>query len=287
MGKRKISTPSFPIFRFNNIKKSLSYTVFLIVVISVAITFITASGTETNVNMIDSTEFQNQYESFNSLLQSFVNDNGTVDYTSIRNNPFNLDKFIIFINNVSPGNRPEQFLDSDAKAYWINVYNALAIKTIIDNPDVNSIREISWGMGAFWRNKFVVGGKKMTLNHIENKILRGKYQDPRIHFAINCASNSCPPIGNRIVTGNKLDEQLDQKAINFINDPENVRIDHNNKEIYLSKIFKWFKKDFIKNHENILSFIINYRNDINVQQRADIINTYKIIYNKYDWSLNE
>ena len=287
MGKRKISTPSFPIFRFNNIKKSLSYTVFLIVVISVAITFITASATETNVNMIDSTEFQNQYESFNSLLQSFVNDNGTVDYTSIRNNPFNLDKFIIFINNVSPENRPEQFLDSDAKAYWINVYNALAIKTIIDNPDVNSIREISWGMGAFLRNKFVVGGKKMTLNHIENKILRGKYQDPRIHFAINCASNSCPPIGNRIVTGNKLDEQLDQKAINFINDPENVRIDHNNKEIYLSKIFKWFKKDFIKNHENILSFIINYRNDINVQQRADIINTYKIIYNKYDWSLNE
>jgi len=212
MGKRKISTTSFPIFRYNNIKKSLSYTILFIVVISVAMTIITASSTETDVNMIDNTELHINYDSFNSLLQSFVNDSGTVDYHSIRNDPFNLDKFITFINNVSPENHPEQFSDPDAKAYWINVYNALAIKTIIDNPDVNSIREISWGMGAFWRNKFVVGGKKMTLNHIENKILRVKYQDPRIHFAINCASNSCPPIGNRIVTGNNLDEQLDQKA---------------------------------------------------------------------------
>ncbi len=287
MGKRKISTPSFPIFRFNNIKKSLSYTILLTFLVGISAALITVSRAQTNINSIDSIEFQDNYESLNRVLRSFVNDNGNVDYTSIRNDPFNLDKFITFVSNVSPETHSEHFSDSDAKAYWINVYNALAIKTIIDNPDVNSIREISWGMGAFWRNKFVVGGRKMTLNHIENKILRGKYQDPRIHFAINCASNSCPPIGNRIVTGNRLDEQLDQKASNFINESENVLIDHNNKEIYLSRIFKWFKKDFIKNHENVLSFILSYRKDINIQQRADIINTYKIIYNKYDWSLNE
>ncbi|MEE8340534.1 MAG: DUF547 domain-containing protein [Candidatus Neomarinimicrobiota bacterium] len=235
---------------------------------------------------MSSADLQNSYESFNNVLQTFSN-NGTVDYTSLRTDPFNLEKFITFINNVSPASHPGLFSESDEKAYWINVYNALAIKTIIDNPDVSSIREISWGMGAFWRNKFVVGGKKMTLNHIEHKILRKKYQDPRIHFAINCASNSCPPIGNRIVTGGNLDEQLDLKTYNFINDPSNVRIDHTKKEVHLSRIFKWYKKDFTKKHEDLLSYIFGFMDDISINQDAEIVKTYQIIYNKYDWSLNE
>jgi hypothetical protein len=236
---------------------------------------------------VNSKDFQSNYESFNNVLQSFSNNNGTIDYTSIRSDPFNLDKFTAFINNVSPESHPDLFSESEAKAYWINVYNALAIQTIIDNPNVRSIRDVSWGMGAFWRNKFVVGGKKMTLNHIEHKILRRKYDDPRIHFAINCASNSCPPIGNRIITGIDLDEQLDKKTYNFINDPSNVRIDHINKEIHLSRIFKWYKKDFIQSHEDLLLYIFDYLDDFSTKQRANIVNTYQIVYNKYDWSLNE
>ena len=287
MGKQNISTPRFPIFRIMDIKKLLPYLILLLITISIVMTLITISTAQTHMNSINSKEFQSNYESFNQILQSFVNDNGTVDYASIRIDPFNLDKFIIFINNVSPESHPDQFSESDAKAYWINVYNALAIKTIIDNPEVNSIREISWGMGAFWRNKFVVGREEMTLNHIENKILRGKYKDPRFHFAINCASNSCSPIGNRIFTGNKLDEQLDRKAFNFINDPSNVLIDQVNQEIHLSRIFKWFKKDFTQNHKDLLSYILGYFDDTNAKKKAEILSTYKIVYNKYDWSLNE
>ena len=143
------------------------------------------------------------------------------------------------------------------------------------------------GYGAFWRNKFVVGREKMTLNHIEHKILRAKYKDPRIHFAINCASNSCPPIGNRIVTGDSLDSQLDKKSSSFINDTSNVRIDHANKEIHLSRIFKWFKKDFTQSHDDLLLYIFDYLDNISAKKKTDIINTYQIIYNKYDWSLNE
>lgn len=265
---------SFPIFIFIHINWLLLY----ISLIN------TVSTVQTDVN---STDFQSNYESFNSVLQSFSNDNGTIDYTSIRHDPYNLDKFITFINNVSPENHPDLFSEDDAKAYWINVYNALVIKTIIENPNVSSIKEISWGMGAFWRNKFVVGGQKITLNHIEHKILQDKYKDPRIHFAINCASNSCPPIGNRIIAGNDLDEQLEEKTHNFINDPSNVRFDHTNKEIHLSRIFKWYKKDFLQNHKNLLSYIFDYLDDISAKQRTNIVNTYKIVYNKYDWSLNE
>ena len=149
MGKQIISTPRFPIFRFMDIKRLWFYLLLLLITISIVITLIAVSTAQTDVNTMESKEFQNNYESFNQVLQSFVNENGTVNYTSIRNDPFNLDKFIIFINNVSPESHPTQFSESDAKAYWINVYNALAIKTIIDNPDVNSIREISWGMGHF------------------------------------------------------------------------------------------------------------------------------------------
>lgn len=263
-------------------------TFFLIFILSIVTIIIAYSQTEDQIsmNVIDSTTIHNNYESFNNVLQSFSNSNGTVDYTSIRNDPFNLNKFLTFINNVSPQNHPERFSESDAKAYWINVYNALAIKTIIDNPEVSSIKEISWGMGAFWRNKFLVGGKKITLNKIEHKILRGKYQDPRIHFAINCASNSCPPIGNRIVTGENLDKQLDNKASAFINDSLNVRIDHANKEIHLSRIFKWFKKDFTKKHDNLILYILGYRNDIDSNNESEI-GSYKIVFNKYDWQLND
>ena len=243
----------------------------------------TASAVQADMGNAD---LQNSYESFNNVLQTFSN-NVTVDYTSIRSDPFNLEQFTTFIDNVSPESHPDLFSESDEKAYWINVYNALAIKTIIDNPDVSSIREISWGMGAFWRNKIVVGGKKMTLNRIEHKILRRKYQDPRIHFAINCASNSCPPIGNRILTGNDLDGQLDKKTYDFINDPSNVRIDHINKEIHLSRIFKWYKKDFIQGHGDLLSYIVDYLDDISTKQEENIVNAYQIFYNKYDWSLNE
>jgi hypothetical protein len=287
MGKQKISTPSFPIFRFKNINRSLPYLILLIFTVSAAMTAIKGIAAQTPMTTIDTKKFKNNYESFNAILKSFVNENGTVDYASIRSDPYNLDKFITFINNVSPENNPEQFSDSDGKAYWINVYNALAIKTIIDNPGINSIKEISWGLGAFWRNKFVVGQKRMTLNHIEHKILRKKYHDPRIHFAINCASNSCPPIGNRIVTGINLDEQLDKKTINFINDISNVRIDHIKKEIQLSRIFKWFKKDFLQNHENLISYIIVYLDESDTKEKAETLSTYKIVYNKYDWLLND
>ncbi len=287
MGKQKISTPSFPIFHFKDIARSLFYIILLIVTISATKTTIVDSTAQKRVNPIDSTDLKINYESFNNVLLSFVDDKGTVNYASIRSDPFNLDKFVIFINKVSPENYPDLFSESDAKAYWINVYNALAIKTIIENPNVASIREISWGMGAFWRNKFVVGGKKMTLNHIEHKILRKKYNDPRIHFAINCASNSCPPIGNNIFTGDNLDEQLDIKTYNFINDPVNFLIDHTNKEIHLPRIFKWYKRDFTQNHESLLSYIYYYLDNISTKQKIAIVNTYRIVYNKYDWSVNE
>ena len=260
----------------------------IIITVIILINTIAANGTESQMNSsnIDSSTIRQNYNSFDTILQSFSTSDGKIDYTSIRNDPFNLNKFLNFIGTVSPRSHHDYFSEADAKAYWINVYNALAIKTIIDNPDVDSIREIAWGMGAFWRTKFVVGGEKLTLNNIEHKILRKQYKDPRIHFAINCASNSCPPIGNRIVTGENLSEQLDKKAFDFINNAANVRFDHRAKKVYLSRIFKWFKKDFTRNHTSLLEYILKYHSAKDLIE-YDEISSYKIIYNQYDWSLND
>ena len=238
-------------------------------------------------NTIDNSDVGAKFKLFDHVLSSYTNQDGTVDYTSIQKNPFNIDEFLSFIGRVSPENHPELFQKDDAKAYWINVYNALAIKTIIDNPGIESIRDISWGMGAFWRNNFLVGGKKITLNFIEKKMLRNKYKDPRIHFAINCASNSCPPIGNRIVSGNYLDDQLNKKAIDFINAPTNVNFNYENKTVSVSRIFKWFKNDFLIDNDSLIEYILKYRTDISIEKKVDIAKNYKITFLKYDWALND
>ena len=218
---------------------------------------------------------------FNEVLNSYVNNAGRVDYNSIRENPFALQPFLDFVALVSPQSNPELFPTIDEKkAFWINTYNGLMIQTVIENPEISSVKEIGWGYGVFWRKKFKVGGELLTLNHIEHKILRGQYKDPRIHFAINCASNSCPPIGHRIVTGVNLDQQLNEKTRDFINNPANVKVDHKKKTIVLSKIFKWYRKDFESGGTTLLEFLNQYR--------EETINSsnYKIKFQDYDWGLN-
>ena len=223
-------------------------------------------------------------DALNKTLTHFVNPDGMVDYQSLRDSPFSIQPFLDFIAEVSPQNHPELFPNAnDRKAFWINAYNALVIQAIIENPGISSVKEISWGNGVFSRKKFSVGGEKITLDKIENDILRKKYKDPRIHFALNCGSNSCPPLGRRIFTGEELDDQLDQKARDFINDPANVRIDHDLKTVHLSRIFKWYKKDFQREGLTLLEYNSKFFEEpINLIQ----ISSYKIIFNKYDWKLN-
>ncbi len=215
--------------------------------------------------------------SFDSILFSYVDTMGNVDYNGIINNPFGLNQYLDFIEKVSPDSYPNYFVtENSKKAYWINVYNALILKIMIENPGKDILDSGLIGYDIFLK-KFQVGGKKISPYFIENKVLR-KMNDPRIHFAINCASKSCPPLGNRILLGKNLNQQLDQKAFNFINDTNNVFIDHQAKTIYLNRIFKWFKKDF----GDLKIYISNYLDDTDYTS----IKKYKIKYFKYDWSKN-
>ena len=216
-------------------------------------------------------------KSLDTILSSYVDDSGNVNYKGIVKNPFALDEYLNFIEQISPDSHPDYFKTEDSKkAYWINVYNALILKIMIENPG-KDILDIGYIGHDVFLKRFKVGNKRISPSFIENKILR-KMKDPRIHFAINCASKSCPTLGNRILLETDLDKQLDQKAFKFINNTDNVFINHEEQTIYLNKIFKWFEKDF----ENLKSYISIYLDDIDI----DLIKNYNIKFFKYDWSKN-
>ena len=218
----------------------------------------------------------NEYSNFDSILSKYVDPDGLVNYQAIIDSPYNINEYLDFIKNVSPQSHPKLFpTKNDKLAYWINAYNALVIKLMIENPSTN-ILEISFGH-LIWLTKFDVGLKKISLYEIEHKILRKL--DSRIHFAISCGSKSCPPLGQRVYLGRTLDVQLEIGAKDFINNKNNVFIDFDNKTLYLNKIFKWYKKDFV----NVKKYIVMYLSD---GTSFDQIKNFKIKYNDYDWSLN-
>lgn len=226
-------------------------------------------------------------ESLNKALIEFVDNSGKVDYEAFRKSPGLLWDYLEFIEVVSPHSHPEIFPNRNSQiAYWINTYNALVIKIIIENPNVNSIKEAAWGFGAFWRMKHTIGGETMSLNYIEHKLLRKQFKDPRIHFAINCASNSCPPLGNRIISAPILDQQLENKTSQFINNDHNVKLDTENRYLFLNRIFKWYKNDFESSNQSMIEYILDYRTDFTYEEKRKIISEYKVKYLHYDWGLN-
>ena len=219
------------------------------------------------------------YKALDGTLLNYISKDGNVDYMAILQNPYSINEYLDFIERVSPRNHPELFnTKNDAIAYWINTYNAIVIKILIDNPEVSSILDVTFKHAIFWK-RHLVGGEMISLNMIEHKILRKEIQDPRIHFAINCGSVSCPPLGNRIFYGEKLDLQLNNKAYDFINNGIDVKIDSTHKIIYLNKIFKWYKKDF----GNLYSYLCIYLDGI---EDCNLIRDYKISYDRYNWDIN-
>jgi len=176
----------------------------------------------------------------------------------------------------------------DRMAFWINVYNIAAIKTLVDHYPVDSIRsrKINW-LGLPWDRKMImVGGKEYSLGQIENDILLGTFKDLRIHFGINCASVSCVNLASESYQGNTLMNQLEEQGKQFLADPQKgFRIDREKKIIYLSQIFKFDQKDFDKLGGGAVNFILPYLSlpDRQFVQKEQ----FSIDYLDYDWKSND
>mgnify|MGYP001068238557 CR=1 FL=1 len=226
---------------------------------------------------------------YDSVLKRHVK-NGKVDYKSLK-----ADKdFATYLEQLSKAN-PDALPTREEKiAFWINAYNAFTLKLIVDNYPVKSITEISAlgkltafiGDSPWKREFFTINGRKMSLDKIEHEILRATFKEERIHFAVNCASSSCPILRNEPYTAEKLSEQLHEQAKQFLKDTLRNRIDLKTKTIYLSKIFDWYKDDFTKSAGSIEHYLAGYIDDENIKQML-LNKEFKIEYLDYDWSLNE
>jgi hypothetical protein len=173
----------------------------------------------------------------------------------------------------------------EQRAFWINLYNALTVDVVLDHYPVKSIRDISGGLFSFgpWKKELVtVEGRKLSLDNIEHDILRKVWKDPRVHYAVNCASMSCPNLMAEAFTGATLDQMLTQGAHDYINHPRGVNV--SNGRLRLSEIYSWYRKDFGKSDAEILQHLALYAEPGLKKKLADIAS---IDGYDYDWSLNE
>ncbi len=229
------------------------------------------------------------------VLETFVDDRGLVRYSALKLHRADLDRAIAEIERLSPLNAPELFPTRQARlAYWINAYNAWVLRLVVDHYPTSSITRIGpIPFGAFFITRVDVGGKKMTLRALENDILRGDFQDARIHFAINCASRSCPPLARHVYRAETLEEQLDQAARAFINDDHQVTLNPAERRIVVSKLFDWYASDFRasvaeKSHGQgtVLDYLAAYLTPQR-RQALEKLAAARVSYHEYDWGLND
>ncbi len=180
---------------------------------------------------------------------------------------------------VSSLNRNEQL------AYWLNLYNAATVELILDNYPVDSIRDIGGGMfssGPWDDALLTVEGESLTLNDVEHRIIRPIWQDPRIHYVVNCASIGCPNLYPRPLTADNIDTVFEASARDYINHPRGVRFERN--RLILSEIFNWYAADFDGSFSGVVEHLTGYVDG----ETASLLGSYdgRVRY-EYDWSLNE
>ncbi len=246
------------------------------------------------------------YTNYGEELGTHVNDNGMVDYKGLKAQSHKLDEFAATLAKLDRKDY-EKWTDNEKIAFWINAYNALTLRAIIDHYPIqssffrslrfpkNSIRQIP---GVWDELKFTVMNEPITLDGIEHDTLRAKFDEPRIHMALVCAAMGCPPLRNKPYIGEKLDAQLNNQSNRFLGNPKQFRIDRDKRTVYLSSIFKWFGNDFVKkfgtdrqfagysdSERAVLNFISKFvkPGDRTYLERGG----YSIDYLDYDWSLNE
>lgn len=253
----------------------------------------TSDTSKAEIAMTFNTDDESPYYSYQvyfELVKKYTVDGGEkVDYEAWKNSAEDLqllDRQVAMIAAVSPLSHPALFpTRASQRAYWINSYNTLILHAVLEYWPLESVRDIKIsvssrvvpGKGFFYDRKIIVGGKKTNLYKLEKEMLRTQ-KDPRLHFALNCGSESCPVLRAWEWT----DEQLDEAAREFVNNPQNVTV--KNKKLYLSSIFKWYRKDFPK---NIPAYLKQYA-DADLAQQLQTANddNYRKLYQSYDWSLN-
>ena len=223
---------------------------------------------------------------WDELLQRYVDDLGRVNYR--RWKAEGADVLRVWLESLADVDLAD-FTDADARlALWLNAYNAIAISQVLEVYPIASIRPKVLGipnwlsfLDFFTRSNTIIGGKKYSLNQIEHAILRPEFAEPRIHFALVCASVGCPLLRRGAYFPESVRTQLEADASRFIHNPDKVRYDAQKKTLYLSKIFKWYEEDFVKAAGSVAEYVGGY-----LEPEAALGDGWAIVFLPYDWNLN-
>ncbi len=221
------------------------------------------------------------HKAFDELLQKYVDNHGLVDYKGFSKERSKLKSYLSMLGKYAPR---DNWSENQKLAYWINAYNAFTIELILRHYPIESIKDIGGAIkiplvDTPWKVKFIkIGGDEMDLHHMEHGIIRKKFNEPRIHFALVCAAISCPKLQNTVYLPGQLDAQLTKATKDFLSTPSKNQI-KSPSSARLSKLFSWYKGDFTKK-TSLAGFISQY-SDVKLEERA------RIEYKDYDWALNE
>lgn len=217
------------------------------------------------------------HQLFDEVLRASVLD-GRVDYPAIQTDG-RFEPYVSQLDHVAPTGLPT---DRDRLAFWINAYNAFAIKGILDGYAPGTLAgRYRYFLGRDYR----VGGERITLYDLERNLLIPDFREPRVHFAIVCASRSCPKLRSEAYHASRLDAQLDDSARSFINDPTRNRFDREHRVASLSMIFKWFAEDFASQDGSVLGYVARYVTDQDLARDLES-SPYRVEFLEYDWRLN-
>jgi Protein of unknown function, DUF547 len=216
------------------------------------------------------------HQAWNKIVQAYVHD-GQVNYLAIQKDS-NFEEYLDQLDRVDPHSLSREY----RLAFWINAYNAFAVKGILNGLTPKPY--LGWHQ-YFIGKEYRVGGQRLNLFDLEHEVIRKQLHEPRIHFAIVCASASCPVLQSAAYDGVQLDQQLAQAAKMFINDPTRNRFDRACKIALLSEIFHWYKEDFVVAAGTVQAYVSRYVNDTELARELASVR-YRIEYLDYDWSLN-
>lgn len=209
-----------------------------------------------------------------TVLETRVDGEGRVDYTGLAADPAPLERYVALLAEVGPSTRPELFPDAHHRlAYWINAYNALVLFNVLQHPELESVGDAK--AGFFYLTCFRLDGAEINLYDLENSVVRERFDEPRSHFALNCASVGCPRLPAEPFEGARLEQQLARETARFLSEPRNVAVEEG--QLVLSEIFDWYAEDFPPSPAD---WVVAHRGG------APLGSWTSVRYRPYDWALN-
>jgi len=232
------------------------------------------------------------------VLERFVDERGRIDYVRLGSDRGELDQYCRLLARFSPDSDPALFPSERSRlAYWINAYNAGVIKTVLHYYPIESVLDVKrpWLLfffpsksGFFYFQRIRLGGENMSLYGLEKDVIRKRFGEPRVHFALNCASLGCPVLPRHAFTAERLDEELDTEERTFLSETRNFRIDDEAQTVFLSEIFDWYRKDFVpEKSRTVLDYVRGYLDEGEARALDAVAGRYQIRFTPYDWSLND